>query len=326
MKVNKHNTLQTTTVILDTDYLDLDLMTLRTKTRETYIMLAVVLITVLIVVLVVLTVIEVLIAVLIAIVVLSVVLITVLIVVLVVLTVIEVLIAVLIAIVVLSVVVSVVLSAVVIFILVLSAVASAVCVSLQSSPPPINLLGLAVAERLELSPPTKASRDQSPAGSPDFRMGNRAGLCRWPVGFLEDLPFPAPLHSDAAPYSLKSPSSDLNTSLLRAAPNLFTLITPPPGEYNFTIRRSRRDRRHPEVVRYNHPVQLYAEFGEDYGINENFSTPMLSEYQQPSPPRSAVCQSTPAVEVIRRGLPFQATKDWNCLLEHLNISFLRDVQ
>ncbi|KAJ8895580.1 hypothetical protein PR048_000916 [Dryococelus australis] len=41
--------------------------------------------------------------------------------------------------------------------------------------------------------------------------------CHWLVGFLADLPFPPPLHSSAAPYSLKSPSSALKTSLLRAA-------------------------------------------------------------------------------------------------------------
>ncbi|KAJ8894521.1 hypothetical protein PR048_007178 [Dryococelus australis] len=31
--------------------------------------------------------------------------------------------------------------------------------------------------------------------------GNRAGRCRWSVGFLGDLPFPPPLQSSAAPYS-----------------------------------------------------------------------------------------------------------------------------
>ncbi|KAJ8886540.1 hypothetical protein PR048_012751 [Dryococelus australis] len=35
-------------------------------------------------------------------------------------------------------------------------------------------------------------------------------------GFLGDLPFPSPLHSGAAPYSPQSPTSALNTSLLRA--------------------------------------------------------------------------------------------------------------
>ncbi|KAJ8878000.1 hypothetical protein PR048_022463 [Dryococelus australis] len=51
-----------------------------------------------------------------------------------------------------------------------------------------------------------------------FRLhGNRPGRCRWSAGFLGDLPFPPPLHSGAAPYSLQSPASALKTSLLRAA-------------------------------------------------------------------------------------------------------------
>ncbi|KAJ8888611.1 hypothetical protein PR048_008103 [Dryococelus australis] len=60
--------------------------------------------------------------------------------------------------------------------------------------------GAAIAERLARSPPTKA---------------NRAGRCRWSAGILEDLPFPPPLHSGAAPYSLQSLSSALKISLLR---------------------------------------------------------------------------------------------------------------
>ncbi|KAJ8878509.1 hypothetical protein PR048_019087 [Dryococelus australis] len=58
-----------------------------------------------------------------------------------------------------------------------------------------------VAEWLDRSPPTKANRAQSPAGSPDFRMWES---CR-------TMPFPPPFHSGAAPYS-----SVLKTSLLRA--------------------------------------------------------------------------------------------------------------
>ncbi|KAJ8873691.1 hypothetical protein PR048_024523 [Dryococelus australis] len=50
-----------------------------------------------------------------------------------------------------------------------------------------------------------------------FAIGNRAGRCRWSAGFLGDLPFPPPLHSGTAPYSLQSPSSALKTALLRAA-------------------------------------------------------------------------------------------------------------
>ncbi|KAJ8895429.1 hypothetical protein PR048_000761 [Dryococelus australis] len=52
-----------------------------------------------------------------------------------------------------------------------------------------------------------------PAGSPVFASGKRAGRCRWSAGFLGDLPFPPPLHSGTALYSLKSPSSALKASL-----------------------------------------------------------------------------------------------------------------
>ncbi|KAJ8878511.1 hypothetical protein PR048_019089 [Dryococelus australis] len=44
--------------------------------------------------------------------------------------------------------------------------------------------------------------------------GNRAGRCRWSAGFLGDLPFPPPLHSGAAPYSLQSPTSAFKTSMI----------------------------------------------------------------------------------------------------------------
>ncbi|KAJ8889401.1 hypothetical protein PR048_008900, partial [Dryococelus australis] len=70
--------------------------------------------------------------------------------------------------------------------------------------------------RLARSPPTKANRAQSSASE------NRAGRCRLSAGFLGDLPFPPPPHSGAAPYSLKSTSSALKTSLLRAA-QIFSL-------------------------------------------------------------------------------------------------------
>ncbi|KAJ8895177.1 hypothetical protein PR048_000502 [Dryococelus australis] len=50
-----------------------------------------------------------------------------------------------------------------------------------------------VAERLARSLPTKAIQIQSPAGSLRiFARGNRAGRCRWLVGFLANLPFPHP--------------------------------------------------------------------------------------------------------------------------------------
>ncbi|KAJ8890067.1 hypothetical protein PR048_009574 [Dryococelus australis] len=50
----------------------------------------------------------------------------------------------------------------------------------------------------------------------EFPSGNRAERCRWSVGFLWDISFPPPLHSDAAPYLLQSPSSALRITLLRA--------------------------------------------------------------------------------------------------------------
>ncbi|KAJ8880236.1 hypothetical protein PR048_016702 [Dryococelus australis] len=53
-------------------------------------------------------------------------------------------------------------------------------------------------------------------------IGNRAGRCRWLVGFLGDLPFVPPLHSDTAPYSSLFTlvvSQDLD---VKSRPNLFT--------------------------------------------------------------------------------------------------------
>ncbi|KAJ8883448.1 hypothetical protein PR048_015291 [Dryococelus australis] len=69
------------------------------------------------------------------------------------------------------------------------------------------------------SPPNKANQVRFPYGVAlrIFACGNRAGRCRWLAGFLEDPPFPPPLHSDAAPYSHHSTSSALKTSLLRTA-------------------------------------------------------------------------------------------------------------
>ncbi|KAJ8885716.1 hypothetical protein PR048_011914 [Dryococelus australis] len=59
-----------------------------------------------------------------------------------------------------------------------------------------------VAERLGCSPPTKANRVRSPAGSLRiFASGNRAGRCLLSAGFLRDLQFPPPLHSGAVPYT-----------------------------------------------------------------------------------------------------------------------------
>ncbi|KAJ8868634.1 hypothetical protein PR048_030173, partial [Dryococelus australis] len=81
------------------------------------------------------------------------------------------------------------------------------------------LVGATVSEWLTYSPPTKAIRVQSPAGSLRiFACGNRDGRCRWSSGFIRDLPFPPPFHSGAAPYSPQSPSSVLKTTMLRRVP------------------------------------------------------------------------------------------------------------
>ncbi|KAJ8894528.1 hypothetical protein PR048_007185 [Dryococelus australis] len=76
--------------------------------------------------------------------------------------------------------------------------------------------GALVAERLARSPlPTRRTGFNPPTGSlPDFRT---VGRCRWSAGFIGDVPFPLRFHSGAAPYSPRSPSSALKTSLLRAA-------------------------------------------------------------------------------------------------------------
>ncbi|KAJ8886417.1 hypothetical protein PR048_012628 [Dryococelus australis] len=63
------------------------------------------------------------------------------------------------------------------------------------------LTGAAVAERLARSPPTKANRFQSPAGSPDFRMWESCQTMLLVGSFLEDLPFPPPLHYDTQPFA-----------------------------------------------------------------------------------------------------------------------------
>ncbi|KAJ8868070.1 hypothetical protein PR048_031879 [Dryococelus australis] len=67
---------------------------------------------------------------------------------------------------------------------------------------PERAVGVAVAERLHYSPPTKANRVQSRAGSLRIcASGNLAGQLRWSTGFLGDLPFHPLLHSSAAPFS-----------------------------------------------------------------------------------------------------------------------------
>ncbi|KAJ8878675.1 hypothetical protein PR048_019260 [Dryococelus australis] len=61
--------------------------------------------------------------------------------------------------------------------------------SSHDTPCSIFIPGATVAERLACSPPSKATRVQSPAGSLWISAcGNRAGRCRWSAGFLWDLP------------------------------------------------------------------------------------------------------------------------------------------
>ncbi|KAJ8875461.1 hypothetical protein PR048_023356 [Dryococelus australis] len=69
--------------------------------------------------------------------------------------------------------------------------------------------------------------------------GNRAGRCRWSVGFLGDFPFAPPFHSGAAPYSLLSPSPALKTSLLRATQITSLTIPPPEVKLTFLLSSSR---------------------------------------------------------------------------------------
>ncbi|KAJ8879833.1 hypothetical protein PR048_020450 [Dryococelus australis] len=63
------------------------------------------------------------------------------------------------------------------------------------------------------SPPTKANRVQSPAGSPDFRKWESCRAVPLVGGFSRGSSFPPPLNSSTSSYSLHSPSSALKTSL-----------------------------------------------------------------------------------------------------------------
>ncbi|KAJ8870813.1 hypothetical protein PR048_027112 [Dryococelus australis] len=81
----------------------------------------------------------------------------------------------------------------------------------------------AVAERLDCSPPNKAIRVQSPAGSPGFShvgivSDDAAG--RWVFSGISS--FPPPFHSGAAPYS--SPFTLIGSQALdvKSRPKLFT--------------------------------------------------------------------------------------------------------
>ncbi|KAJ8872517.1 hypothetical protein PR048_026123 [Dryococelus australis] len=78
--------------------------------------------------------------------------------------------------------------------------------------------GATVAERVARSPPTKANRVQSPAGSPDFRKWESCRKMTLVGGFSQGSPVsPIPPASGAAPCSLQSLSSALKNSLLSAA-------------------------------------------------------------------------------------------------------------
>ncbi|KAJ8871266.1 hypothetical protein PR048_027574 [Dryococelus australis] len=82
----------------------------------------------------------------------------------------------------------------------------------------LSELRATVAERLERSPPTKANRVQSPAGSTDFRkreIVQDAAVGRWVFSGISRFPrpfIPAPLHTH-----LDHPTSALKTPLLRTA-------------------------------------------------------------------------------------------------------------
>ncbi|KAJ8883338.1 hypothetical protein PR048_015181 [Dryococelus australis] len=96
------------------------------------------------------------------------------------------------------------------------------------------------AERLACSPPTKANRVQTPAGSlPIFACGNRAGIvpddaaARWVFSGISPLFIPALLHTHLA-----TPSSALKTSLLRAT-RIYSLT--PPIKYRIRLVRSGDD-------------------------------------------------------------------------------------
>ncbi|KAJ8866974.1 hypothetical protein PR048_032836 [Dryococelus australis] len=74
-----------------------------------------------------------------------------------------------------------------------------------------------VAERLARSPPTNAHRALSLAGSPDFRKWESCQTMPLIGWFSRGYPVSPVPSFQAAPYSLQSPSSALEISLLRAA-------------------------------------------------------------------------------------------------------------
>ncbi|KAJ8884536.1 hypothetical protein PR048_016393 [Dryococelus australis] len=74
-----------------------------------------------------------------------------------------------------------------------SPVLPALAVRRSSTSPRFTRIGSQDPERLAHSPPTKATRAQSPAGSPNVRKGQSCRTMPLVAGFLGDLPFsPAP--------------------------------------------------------------------------------------------------------------------------------------
>ncbi|KAJ8895233.1 hypothetical protein PR048_000558 [Dryococelus australis] len=87
---------------------------------------------------------------------------------------------------------------------------------------PFLLSGAAVTKRLDCPPSTKANRVQSPAGSlPDSRKWESCRTMPLVGGvFNGDLPFPPPLHSGAAPFSLRSTLIGSQDLVVKSRPNL----------------------------------------------------------------------------------------------------------
>ncbi|KAJ8872002.1 hypothetical protein PR048_028342 [Dryococelus australis] len=94
-----------------------------------------------------------------------------------------------------------------------------------------------VAERLARSPPTKANRAQSPAGSADFRKWESSRTMALIGGFFQGPHVSPPLHSGAAPYSHESPPLALKTSLLRAAQLSSLTLSTGPGAKNAILEK-----------------------------------------------------------------------------------------
>ncbi|KAJ8882373.1 hypothetical protein PR048_014177 [Dryococelus australis] len=82
-----------------------------------------------------------------------------------------------------------------------------------------------VAERLACSPPSKANRAHSPAGSLRiYTIGNFARRYCWSAGLLEDLPFPPSLHSIAAPFSTHFTLTGSQDLAVKSRPNVSTKL------------------------------------------------------------------------------------------------------